>query len=428
MEKFINEKVVVYISKFTNTKVIKALKDGMMFSLPFLMIGSLFLLIANLPIKSLNTLVAECGLADICLQVYSSTFSLMALFTVVGITYSYLKNDKISTAVNGALTGLAAFVLLTPSSKVLENGEAVTGVISKDWTAGQGMICAILIGFLVGYIYSLCIRKDIRVKMPEGVPPGVADSFSSLLPTGIITIICAIIYAVCHFVFKTTFAELIYSAIQIPLQGVTDSFAGVVIMTVMMSLLWWTGVHGGSICGGILSPILQANMAANQKILDSGVALTVQNGGHIFTQQFWDNFLCMSGAGIVIGLVIYITFFAKSESLRSLGKLSIVPNIFNINEPIIFGTPIVLNIYLLVPFVLVPLIIGISSYLLMYFGILPLFSGVMVPWTTPPIISGFLIGGWKVALWQLVMIIISFVVYFPFIKKIDTLSSKNENK
>lgn len=428
MEKFINEKVVVYISKFTNTKVIKALKDGMMFSLPFLMIGSLFLLIANLPIKSLNTLVAECGLADICSQVYSSTFSLMALFTVVGITYSYLKNDKISTAVNGALTGLAAFVLLTPSSKVLENGEAVTGVISKDWTAGQGMICAILIGFLVGYIYSLCIRKDIRVKMPEGVPPGVADSFSSLLPTGIITIICAIIYAVCHFVFKTTFAELIYSAIQIPLQGVTDSFAGVVIMTVMMSLLWWTGVHGGSICGGILSPILQSNMAANQKILDSGVALTVQNGGHIFTQQFWDNFLCMSGAGIVIGLVIYITFFAKSESLRSLGKLSIVPNIFNINEPIIFGTPIVLNIYLLVPFVLVPLIIGISSYLLMYFGILPLFSGVMVPWTTPPIISGFLIGGWKVALWQLVMIIISFVVYFPFIKKIDTLSSKNENK
>lgn len=206
MEKFINEKVVVYISKFTNTKVIKALKDGMMFSLPFLMIGSLFLLIANLPIKSLNTLVAKCGLADICSQVYSSTFSLMALFTVVGITYSYLKNDKISTAVNGALTGLAAFVLLTPSSKVLENGEAVTGVISKDWTAGQGMICAILIGFLVGYIYSLCIRKDIRVKMPEGVPPGVADSFSSLLPTGIITIVCAIIYAVCHFVFKTTFA------------------------------------------------------------------------------------------------------------------------------------------------------------------------------------------------------------------------------
>ena len=381
MNKFINETLVIYISKFTNTKVIKALKDGMMFSLPFLMIGSLFLLIANLPIESVSKVISESGIGDVCSQVYSSTFSLMAFFTVIGITYSYLKNDQVITAINGALTGLAAFILLTPSSKVLDSGESVTGIISKDWTAGQGMICAILIGFLVGYIYSLCVKKDISIKMPDGVPSGVADSFSSLLPTGIIITICAIIYAICHFIFNTTFAELIYSVIQIPLQG---------------------------------------NMAANQKIIDSGLPLTIQNGGHIFTQQFWDNFLCMSGAGIVIGLVIYITFFAKSKSLRSLGKLSIVPNIFNINEPIIFGTPIVLNIYLLIPFVLVPLIIGISSYLLMYMGILPLFSGVMVPWTTPPIISGLLIGGWRVALWQFVMIVVSFVIYLPFIKKIDT--------
>ena len=146
------------------------------------------------------------------------------------------------------------------------------------------MICAILIGFLVGYIYSLCVKKDISIKMPDGVPSGVADSFSSLLPTGIIITICAIIYAICHFIFNTTFAELIYSVIQIPLQGITDSFFGVIIMTVVMSLLWWTGVHGGSICGGILSPILQANMAANQKIIDSGLPLTIQNGGHILGQ------------------------------------------------------------------------------------------------------------------------------------------------
>lgn len=158
MNKFINETLVIYISKFTNTKVIKALKDGMMFSLPFLMIGSLFLLIANLPIESVSKVISESGIGDVCSQVYSSTFSLMAFFTVIGITYSYLKNDQVITAINGALTGLAAFILLTPSSKVLDSGESVTGIISKDWTAGQGMICAILIGFLVGYIYSLCVK------------------------------------------------------------------------------------------------------------------------------------------------------------------------------------------------------------------------------------------------------------------------------
>lgn len=426
MTKFINEVLIVQISKLTNTKVIKALKDGMMFSLPFLMIGSLFLLVSNLPIESLNTMIQETGIADVCMQVFSSSFSLMSFFAVMGIAYSYIKNEGIDTTMNGALVALSSFVLLTPANKVLEDGNVVTGVINKDWTAGQGMICAILIGLAVAYVYSWCVKKNIGIKMPDGVPSGVADSFKALLPSFIVLIISAILYAVCYFGLHTSFAELIYSVIQIPLQGVTDSFFGVVLMSVVMSLLWWCGVHGGSICGGILSPILQANMAENQKIVDSGLALTIQNGGHIFTQQFWDNFLCMSGAGIVIGLVIYMTFFSKSQSLKSLGKLSIVPDIFNINEPVIFGTPIVLNFYLLIPFVLVPLIVGIGSYILMYVGILPLFNGVMVPWTTPPIISGFLIGGWRVALWQFVIIIISIVVYFPFIKKIDYMEMKKE--
>ena len=135
----------------------------------------------------------------------------------------------------------------------------------------------------------------------------------------------------------------------------------------------------------------------------------------------------MTGAGIVMGLVIYMTFFSKSSALKELGKLSLVPNIFNINEPVIFGVPIVMNLYLLVPFVVFPTCVGIISYLLMQWGILPLFSGVMVPWTTPPIISGFLIGGWRTALWQFVIIILSMIVYWPFIKKYDQFLVKQQN-
>lgn len=214
--------------------------------------------------------------------------------------------------------------------------------------------------------------------------------------------------------------------VQTPLQGITDSFWGVVIMAMIMSLLWWVGVHGGNICGAILSPILQSNMADNQAIIDSGKELSIANGGHIFTQQFWDNFLCMTGAGIVIGLVLFITFFAKSKQLKELGKLAFIPNLFNINEPIIFGVPIVMNLYLLLPFVLVPILVGASSYILMSLGILPLFTGVMVPWTTPPVISGFLIGGWRVALWQFIIIVSSIAIYYPFIKKVDLTLAENE--
>jgi PTS system cellobiose-specific IIC component len=262
--------------------------------------------------------------------------------------------------------------------------------------------------------------------MPEGVPTGVADSFAALLPAGITLTITGIIFAVFHFITNSSFAEFIYKMVQTPLQGVTDSFFGVVIMAMIMSLLWWVGVHGGNICGAILAPILQSNMADNQGIIDSGKELTIANGGHIFTQQFWDNFLCMTGAGIVIGLVLFITFFAKSKQLKELGKLAFIPNLFNINEPIIFGVPIVMNLYLLLPFVLVPVLVGASSYLLMSLGILPLFTGVMVPWTTPPIISGFLIGGWRIALWQFVIIVASVAIYYPFIKKVDQTLQKNE--
>ena len=159
----------------------------------------------------------------------------------------------------------------------------------------------------------------------------------------------------------------------------------------------------------------------NAELVNAGKAPTA-----IINLQMF-RYVLIGGAGNTLGLVLLMCK-SKSKHIRSIGRLSVLPGICGINEPIIFGTPIVLNIYLLIPFVLVPLIIGISSYLLMYMGILPLFSGVMVPWTTPPIISGLLIGGWRVALWQFVMIVVSFVIYLPFIKKIDTLELNKENQ
>ncbi|XUB37141.1 PTS system, cellobiose-specific IIC component [Enterococcus sp. DIV0876] len=426
MGKLINEKVIPAVLKFTNTKAIRALKDGMMYTMPFLIVGSIFLLLANIPIPIVADWVNSSGLGIVFSQIFQSSFNLMAFFAVIGISYTYIKNEGIPAALAGSLTALSAFILLIPSSVSTEDGKLAINVISKDWTSGKGMICAILIGIGVGWLYSFCMKKNLRIKMPDGVPQGVANSFAALVPAGITLTITGVLFAIFHFVTNSSFAEFIYKMVQTPLQGITDSFWGVVIMAMIMSLLWWVGVHGGNICGAILAPILQSNMADNQAIIDSGKELSIANGGHIFTQQFWDNFLCMTGAGIVIGLVLFITFFAKSKQLKELGKLAFIPNLFNINEPIIFGVPIVMNLYLLLPFILVPILVGASSYILMSLGILPLFTGVMVPWTTPPVISGFLIGGWRVALWQFVIIIVSVVIYYPFIKKVDLTLAQNE--
>ncbi|BDR59383.1 PTS sugar transporter subunit IIC [Xylocopilactobacillus apicola] len=425
MNDFINKKVVPNAIKFSNTRPIKALKDGMMYGLPFLIVGSIFLLFANIPIPIVAKVIKQSGWADVFNQVYQSSFNLMSIFAVIGISYVYIKNEGIELAIPGSLSALGAFILLLPYQVKAQSGEIIPNIISKDWTSGKGMICAILIGLASGWIYSFCLKKNWRIKMPEGVPPAVANSFSALIPTSAVLICAGAVFATFKFLIKSNFSEVIYSTVQVPLQGVTDSLGGVIIMAFAMSLFWWCGIHGGAICGAILTPILQSNLAANQAILDSGRKLTLENGGHIFSQQFWSNYLCMTGGGIIVGIVIYNAFFAKAPMLRELGKLSLLPNIFNISEPIIFGVPVVMNLYLAVPFMLFPVLVGAASYLLMQAGILPLFSGVLAPWTTPPIISGFIIGGWRTALWQLIIIILSTLFYWPFIRKYDqTLISK----
>ena len=136
----------------------------------------------------------------------------------------------------------------------------------------------------------------------------------------------------------------------------------------------------------------------------------------------------MTGAGITIGLVFYILFFAKSAQLKALGAVEVAPAIFNINEPFLFGIPLVMNPLTLIPFMLVPALSMSLTYFAIKFGLIPLFNGVYVPWTTPAIFSGFLVGGWKTALWQALMLAMSFAVYFPFIRSYDNTLFKQEQE
>ncbi len=281
------------------------------------------------------------------------------------------------------------------------------------------MIGAILIGLIVGWAYSWFLKKNIKIKMPEGVPTGVANAFSGLIPAVVIVVVATIIHGIFSIGLHTTAIELIYKVIQIPLQGMTDSLGGAILMCFAGPFLWIFGVHGSTIVGGIMSGLLQANSLENQAILDKGMELTVANGGHIVTAQFYDQFINVTGAGLTIGLVIYLVAFAKSKQLKTLGNLELVPALFNINEPILFGLPVVMNPMLAVPFIAMPVISCVIQYAALATGLCPLYGGVMVPWTCPPIISGFLVGGWRSALLQLVIFIISFFVYMPFVRRLD---------
>ena len=341
------------------------------------------------------------------------------------LKYNYVKSEG-QEPLSGAIVALGTFLLLMPSSVETESGEVVTGVINKTWTAGQGMVGAIIIGLLVGWGYSWFLKKDIRIKMPAGVPAGVSNAFSALIPGAAIIVVATVIHGIFTMGLHMTVMEAIYQVIQTPLQGMTDSLGGAILMCFAGPFLWLFGVHGSTIVGGIMTGILQANSLENQAILDSGLELTVANGGHIVTQQFYDQYINVTGAGLTIGLVIFMFLFAKSKQLKTLGRLEAVPAIFNINEPLLFGIPVVANPMLAVPFVAMPVISCVIQYFALYTGICPLYGATQVPWTCPPIISGFLIGGWRSALLQLVIFIISFFVYLPFIRRVDKMNLKAE--
>jgi PTS system cellobiose-specific IIC component len=221
--------------------------------------------------------------------------------------------------------------------------------------------------------------------------------------------------------------NLIYNSLAAPMQGLSDSLVGAILIAFLVSFFWFFGVHGGLIMGGIAGAFLIPNTASNAALYQAG-KLSLNNGAHIVTNEFYNNFINLTGSGIAIGLVIFTLVAAKSVQFKTIGKIELVPALFNINEPFLFGLPLVMNPFLAIPFFLVPVIVAISTYGVIYFGIVPPLNGVAAPWTTPAVISGFLIGGWKMALWQAVTLLISAIGYYPFAKKYDQYLYEEEQE
>ena len=427
MNNFINEKLLPPVMKFVNTKAVTAIKNGMLYPIPFIVIGAVFLILGQFPIQAVQDYLNEIGLGPIFMQANNASFGIMALFAVFGIAYSWVR-DEGHDAVPACMLAIVVDIILQPdtvkSVTSIANPERVStawqvsGVIDKAWLGGKGMIVAIIVGLLVGWSYSWFMKKGFTIKLPEQVPANVAASFTALIPGAAIVTVATAIYGIFKLGFNTTMVEWIYATIQTPLQHATDGPLGVVVVAFLPVFLWFFGVHGATIVGGIMTPLLLANNADNLALYKAG-KLTLDNGAHIVTQAFMDQFITVTGSGMTIGLVIFMLVRAKSVQMKTLGKLEIVPALFNINEPILFGLPLVLNPLLAIPFILTPLVSGFATYAVIAMGIIPPFNGMYVPWTTPAIVSGLIVGGWQGALWQAVMLVMTGFMYYPFARKYD---------
>lgn len=423
------DKFIELANRFGQVRSVRALRDGMILTMPFTVGGSIFLLIANLPFPGYVEFVAGifgAGWTDSLNAVANGTFGALALIVVVGISYNYVYISGGDASI-ASMIALATFLILMPPEIVAESGESIGGVIPRNWIGANGIITAIFVSFFVAYIFVFCQKKKWGIKLPDSVPMEVARTFEALTPSVICFTTAAIVYGICHHTFETTLPELFFKVIQSPLQGLSDTFIGGIVITSLQSILFWAGIHGPNVVSGVVGPLVLANTWENQQLLDAGQQLLNNPAAHIYTQQLNDVFIKSGGCGFTMGFLIACYIVAKSEQMKSVSKIALVPGLFNINEPIIFGLPIVFNPYMIVPFILAPTVAMIITYFSIAWGFMAAFSGMQVPWTTPTIISGFLLNGWQGAVVQTVNLIVATLIYLPFVKMYDRILIEEED-
>lgn len=412
--KFLEKNLTPIGAKLGANKPLNAMRDGIALAMPLIIVGSLALLIANgFAIDSFKAWLTDTGVFNWLVQIYNATFGLMALVAVFGIAYRYAQSLDIDPVSNGILA-LASFVLLTPS---ITNKAGVAGVGFNFLGAG-GLFAAILVGLVSTKIFQWFVKHNVQIKMPDGVPPAVSRSFEALIPGFVIIVLWALVYAGLALTPFGNIHQVLQVLLGKPLSAFGGSLIGAIVVTMLTSLFWFIGVHGGNLTGAIMSPIWLGLMAENAKVYAHNANATMP---HIVTQPFMDLFVYLGGGGATIGLVICFLLTAKSAQFKTLSKLITAPGIFNINEPTMFGVPVVLNVKLVIPFVFVPVVNAIIAYTTMATGLVHAPVGIVIPWTMPPIISGFLATGSHIsgAVLQIILLVLDTLLYLPFVRVAD---------
>lgn len=426
MNKFLvllEEKFMPIAAKLAAQRHLGALKDGIILAMPMIIIGSVFLILGYLPIPGYADFMArvfgDAWLTKISYPV-DATFNMMGLIASFGIAYRLAERYSLD-AITAGVISLCAFLLATPFNvpfipEGAADAVAVTGAIPVALMGSKGLFVAILIGLFSTEVYRFVVSKNLVIKMPDGVPPAVSKSFIALIPGFIVIAIIWVIRLVVEYFGITSIHDIVTLVLGKPLGLLGGTLIGSIVAYGLVMLLWSAGLHGTNIVSGVLSPVWLSNTDANRIAFQAGEELP-----EIFTSQFFEVFINIGGTGATFAFVVMMVILAKSRQMKDLGKLSVGPGTFMINEPIIFGTPIVMNPLLIVPFFLTPIITIVVTYYAMKLGFVAKPAGIAIPWTTPPLIGGYLATGGKIsgAVMQLVNIGIAFMIYFPFFRMWD---------
>ncbi|MFP3726978.1 PTS cellobiose transporter subunit IIC [Priestia filamentosa] len=429
---FLENRFMPFAGKLAAQRHLGAIKDGIILAMPLIIIGSMFLILGYLPIPGYEEFMARIfgdHWLDKLLYPVDATFNMMGLVAAFGIAYRLAERYKIDAVTAGTLS-LSAFLLATPFNiPFIPNGAteavSVAGGIPVALMGSKGLFVAMLIALFSTEVYRFILKKDIVIKMPDGVPPAVSKSFVALIPGAVIIASVWIVRLVVEYFGITSIHDLVGIILGKPLGLLGGTLIGSIIAMGLIQLLWSAGLHGMNIVNGVMSPIWLSATGENMEAFKAGKEIP-----NIFTQQFFEIFVNVGGSGATIGLVIAMLIWAKSKQMKQLGKLAGGPGVFMINEPLIFGMPIVMNPLLIIPFFLAPIANVIMTYYAMDWGLVAKPAGIAIPWTTPPLIGGYLATGGHIsgAIMQLINIVVGFFLYLPFFKMWDKMKLAEEKQ
>lgn len=419
---FLNEKLSGPMTKLANQRHLRAIRDGIVATLPLIIVGSFFMIIANPPLPASWGIskFLTANAAKILLP-YRMSMYIMTLYAVFGIGNSLAKSyglDGITGAILAETGYLMTIIPINIPAEVTDAG-VVGWVIPMAKLGSGGMFVGIITALVSVEIYRFMDHKNIKIKMPDSVPPAVAKSFESLLPTAVVMLLIGAITYWIGFDWYGFMTTLIT-----PLVKASDSLGSVILIVFLTTFFWCFGIHGASIVGSLARPVWLILLEANTTALADGKPLP-----NIAPEPFYQWFIWIGGAGSTIGLALLMAFASKSHYAKDLGKTALAPAIFNINEPIIFGCPIVLNPTLMIPFIVSPIVNAIIAYLATAAGLVSRVS-VNAPWTLPAPIGAYLAAGndWRAIILVLILTVISVAIYYPFFRMWDNSLLADEAK
>ncbi|WP_457999058.1 PTS sugar transporter subunit IIC [Enterococcus faecium] len=420
--KWVEEKLVPPMAKIGTQRHLLAIRNGVVSTLSLILIGTFFMVFINLPFPGWNEFIAPYS-ATIVLP-FRITMGLMAIYATFVMGSDLAKSYGLDS-VTGGILSLGTFFMLQVPVNVLTPEEAPLGwVLPMSSLGASGMFAGILSMIFAVEVYRFFKKRNITIKMPEQVPHAVARSFEALIPGAVILTTTWLIRSVAGFDVNAALLSLFE-----PLTNILgNNLLGVLLPMFLIHLLWSFGIHGMSIVGAVVRPMWLIMLDENAKALADGTAATKLP--YIAPEQFYQWTVTIGGAGATIVVSVLFLFFCKSKFLKEVGRFSIIPGIFNINEPMIFGAPMMLNPYMFIPFNLVPLVLTIVSYFAVKLEMVNGFT-VLPTWTLPAPIGGYLSAGndWRVVVLIVINTLIAFIIYYPFVKAYDKkmLSDEQNN-